>query len=161
MVRKAHLALFAALLAAGCGGSSAPKATVSARAEQSCAGVLGKHHVYVLVVNQGAVLTTSCVGFDGADIDALSLMRRSLIEFGTQKFSFGTGVCQVDNVPAHYSQCLPQNEPYWADWIWKSASWQMAQSGPEQIKLADREALGWVYTPQTGSPARPPAPPKF
>jgi hypothetical protein len=160
MLRRAVL-VFAALLAAACGGSSTPAAGASARVEQSCAGVLGKHHVYVLVVNQGAVLTTSCVGFDTASIDALTLMKRSLLEFATQKFSFGTGVCQVDRVPAHYTQCLPENAPYWADWVYHGGSWQMAQTGPEQIKLTDRQTLAWVYTPQSGSPAPPPAPPPF
>lgn len=157
MARLAIVLSFIALaLGAACGaGGGAP----AAQSHPCSTG--GKHHVYVEAVNAGKVIATGCDGFDGAGADALTVMRHSGVEFATQAYSFGTGICQVDRVPAHYSQCLPAGQPYWADWIWKDGAWQMAQDAPEKIQLSDKEALGWVYTPQTGSPAPPPPPPAF
>lgn len=155
MLRTAVLVL-AAVLAAACGGAG----PASGSNGNPC-NVGGKHHVYVEALDGGKVIARGCDGFDAAGADALTVMTHSGIEFATQKYSFGTGICQVAHVPAHYSQCLPQNQPYWADWIWKNGAWQMAQDAPEHITLADKEVLAWVYTPQSGSPAPPPPPPAF
>lgn len=160
-MRRALLAL--ALLAAACGGSSAPSAGASAQVEQSCAGVAGKHHAYVEIVNQGAVLTTSCVGFDGASIDGATLMRRSLIEWSTQTDpKYGLEVCQVDSLPAHFSKCLAADY-YWSDWLWSDGAWSQSQVGISQTEVKDREALGWVWTSEAAgaSPSPPPPPPAF
>lgn len=150
-----------ALLAA-CGGGAATQSVTSVRSSGTLAGcqsISGKHHAYVEIVDSGRVIQTACVGFDTPGIDALTLLKRSGIEDATQKFSFGTAICQLDRVPASYSQCLPQNAPYWADWTWDGSSWAMVQTGPEQVKLTDHEALGWVYTSPTASPSPPPPPP--
>ena len=156
MARTAMILVTVALLGAACGNSSSS----SGAGAQPCS-TSGKTHVYVEVVNAGKVIASGCAATNATSLDALTVMSHSGVQYSTQKFSFGTAICQVDRIPAHYSKCLPTDQPYWADWIWKDGSWSMAQTGPEQIALSNKEALGWVYTPQTGSPAPPPPPPTF
>jgi hypothetical protein len=150
--------LVLAFFAAACGSGASSAATQSPGPSTRC-GSAGKHHVYVEVVNGGRVIATGCAGFDGANLDALTVMQHSGVQYATQKFSFGTAICQIDHIPASYAQCLPQNAPYWADWTWNGSAWASVQTGPEQVMLADHQALGWVYTSASGSPAPPPPPP--
>jgi hypothetical protein len=140
-----------------CGGGSA-STSQSPRPAKPC-DIGGSVHVYVEVVKDGHVVTSGCAGVNQASVDALTVMQHSGLQFATQKFSFGTAVCQIDHIPAAYSQCLPQNAPYWADWTWNGSAWAMVQTGPEQVKLSNHQALGWVYTSPTATPAPPPPPP--
>jgi len=100
-----------------------------------------------------------CVGFDGDTIGGQALMDQSGIEYQAQTFSFGKAVCQVDNEPAQYSECFPQNKPYWALFVDAGGTWASATNGYTDVKLHDKEALGWHYVQQTDpSPAPPPLP---
>jgi hypothetical protein len=153
------LAVGLPLTLVACGGGTTPAANGSPSMHSSCAGVPGKHHAYVVVEHASGKVVKACVGFSEAQLSGVSLFNDAHIEFQTQATQYGPAVCQIDNEPAHYDKCLPADAPYWANWLWTGSSWQMAQTGYSDMKFSDHQALGWVYTPQTGSPAPPPPPP--
>jgi hypothetical protein len=98
-----------------------------------------------------------CVGFTADSIDGKTLMDQSGIEYQAQQFSFGSAVCQVDKEPAQFTQCFPQNQPYWSLFIESNGQWVTAQNGYTQATLHDKDALGWHYVQATDpSPAPPP-----
>jgi hypothetical protein len=100
----------------------------------------------------------ACVGFSTDAIDGQTLMDKSGIKYQFQKFSFGSAVCQIDNEPPQYSQCFPQNQPYWALFIESAGKWAEAQSGYSNTVLKDKDALGWHYV-QASDPSPAPPPP--
>ena len=138
------------------GGTASPPPKV---VHHTCSGLSGKHHSQVVVVHGNGTVVNACVGFDQATMSGFSLMKNSNLELATQPTQFGPAVCQVDREPAHYDKCLPGNAPYWAAWVWNGQAWSMATTSYADVKLADHQAIGWEYTPQTGSPAPPPQPP--
>ena len=136
---------------AACGGSPSTIAT------SSCANPGAPHHAYVVVQHLSAVSLQKCVGFAGDTIDAQALMDQSGVEYQAQTFSFGKAVCQVDNEPVQFSKCFPDNQPFWALFIESSGAWTSATTSYTEVKLHDKEALGWHYVQQTDpSPAPPP-----
>lgn len=140
-----------ALVTAACGGSSPTNPT------SSCANAGAPHHAYVVVQHLSGASVQKCVGFAEDTIDGQTLMDKSGIEYQAQTFSFGKAVCQVDNEPAQYSACFPQNEPYWALFIETGGAWASATNGYTDAKLHDKEALGWHYVKAADpSPAPPP-----
>jgi hypothetical protein len=143
-----------ALVIAGCGGSS--PTTGQASPTSSCVNAGAVHHAYVVVEHQSGTSFQKCVGFAGDTIDGQTLMNQSGVEYKTQTYSFGKGVCQVDNEPAQYSTCLPQNQPYWALFVETSGAWASAATGYTAVKLHDKEALGWNYVPATAATPSPP-----
>jgi hypothetical protein len=142
-----------ALVIAACGGSSP---TSQASPTSSCANAGAAHHAYVVVEHLSGTSVQKCVGFAGDTIAGQALMDQSGIEYQAQTFSFGKAVCQVDNEPAHYSVCFPQNQPYWALFIETGGAWTSAANGYTDAKLHDNEALGWHYVQSNASPAPPP-----
>jgi hypothetical protein len=140
-----------ALVTAACGGSSPTNPT------SSCANAGAPHHAYVVVQHLSGASVQKCVGFAEDTIDGPALMDKSGIEYQAQTFSFGKAVCQVDNEPAQYSACFPQNQPYWALFIETGGAWVSATKGYTDVKLHDKEALGWHYVQAADpSPAPPP-----
>lgn len=98
-----------------------------------------------------------CVGFTGASIDGQTVMDRSGIQYETQSISSGKVVCQVDLEPRQYTQCFPQNRPYWALFIESGGHWSSAPGGYTDVQLRDKEAIGWRYVqPGNAAPAPPP-----
>jgi hypothetical protein len=143
-----------ALVIAACGGSSP---TSQASPTSSCVNAGAAHHAYVVVEHQSGTSLQKCVGFAGDTIDGQSLMDQSGVEYKAQTFSLGKAVCQVDNEPAQFSACFPQNQPYWALFIEIGGAWTTAPNGYTDAKLHDKEALGWHYVQQSAtSPAPPP-----
>jgi hypothetical protein len=143
-----------ALVIAACGSSSPTSSTNPAN---SCTNAGAAHHAYVVVEHRSGASIQRCVGFAGDTIDGQSLMDQSGVEYKTQTFSFGKAVCQVDKEPTQYSACFPQNQPYWALFVETGGAWASSASGYADIKLHDKEALGWNYVPQSApSPAPPP-----
>ena len=147
------------LFLVSCSGTS-PAASPAAPATASCAGVKGAHHAWVVVQHLNGAVVEKCVGFDADSDPGLDLMKASGVEYQTQHFSFGDAVCQVDNEPKTFSQCLPQNAPYWAMFVYDGSVWKSPEVGVSDVKLTDKQALGWRYTQPDASPAPPPAPPK-
>lgn len=154
------LVVVAGLAVAACGTSS-PSATTSTHADVSgsCAGVPGAHHARLVVEPSPGKLVQRCVGFAGSRIPALTLLADGHVELGTQKYSFGVAICQVDHVPAHYSQCLPSGQDYWALFLSTDGHrWTSPSAGVSDIKVPAGGSLGLRYDPPTGSPPPPPPP---
>jgi len=111
----------------------------------------------VVVQHLSGATLQKCVGFAGDTIDGLALMDQSGIEYQAQTFSFGKAVCQLDNEPAQFTKCFPDNKPYWSLFIETGGAWASAANGFTDAKVHDKEALGWHYVQQTDpSPAPPP-----
>ena len=145
-----------ALVIAGCG--SPTSATPAASPTPTCLNASAKHHAYVVVQHLSGASLQACVGFDGDTISGTDLFSRSRVEYQTAVTSFGPGVCQVDNEPAQFSTCFPQNQPYWSLWLETSGAWSMAQVGFDKTTFHDHDAMGWHYVqPTDPSPAPPPA----
>ena len=143
-----------ALVIAACGSSSP---TASASPANSCVNAGAAHHAYVVVEHFSGTSLQRCVGFAGDTIDGQSLMDKSTIRYQTQTFSFGKGVCAIDNEPAQYSECFPKNKPYWSLFIETSGAWAAAPTGYTAISLHDKDALGWRYVESSDpNPAPPP-----
>jgi len=143
-----------ALVIAACGGSSP---TSQASPSSSCVNAGAVHHAYVVVEHLSGTTFQRCVGFSGDTIAGEDLMKQSGVEYQAQTFSFGKAVCQVDNEPATYPKCFPDNKPYWALFVETNDTWASAANGYTTVNLHDKEALGWHYVQATDpSPAPPP-----
>lgn len=153
---RASAILALAIAAAACGGTT-PSASSTTPAS-TCVNAGDAHHAYVVVQHLSGVTVQKCVGFTSDTIDAQTLMDESKIEYQTQTFSFGKAVCQVDNEPRQFTECLPQNAPYWDLFIESAGAWTVASTGYTQVTLHDKEAIGWRYV-QSSDPSPSPPPP--
>lgn len=153
----------AAMLITACGSSSShaatSKATAASAPSGSCTGVPGAHHARVVVETSPSSVVQRCVGFSSADLSAVTLLSEAHVALGTQKYSFGLAICQVDGVPAHYSQCLPSGKPYWALFLSRGgAAWTSPSTGISDVTVQPGDSLGLRYDSPTGNPAPPPPP---
>ena len=153
----ASASLAIVLAAAGCGPSS-PAA--SATPSPTCVNASAPHHAYVVVQHLSGALVQRCVGFTGDTINGKALMDQSKVPYQTQTFSFGLGICSVDNEPQTFTQCFPANQPYWSLFVEDGGTWTLAQQGFDQLSLKDHEALGWRYVPAADQSPSPPPPAK-
>jgi len=157
-VRK-HIATASAILAlvlvAACGSSSSSSAS---NPNSSCVNASAPHHAYVVVEHLSGTLVQKCVGFTGDTIAGQALMDQSGIKFQTQTYSFGKAACAIDNEPASFTQCLPQNAPYWALFVETKGAWATAQTGYDAVNLNDKDALGWRYVQSSDQNPSPPPP---
>lgn len=163
LVRTAAVAIVvvaAGAALAACGSSGpASSSTTPTTVSGSCTGVAGAHHARVVVEVSPTDVVKRCVGFAGTKIPALTLLSKSRIEFGTQKYSFGVAVCQVDHVPSHYSQCLPSGANYWALFLSTDGHrWTSPSTGVSDIAVPSGGSLGLRYDSPKGTPAPPPPP---
>jgi hypothetical protein len=160
LVALAALTLSGGAALSGCGSSGSPGAGGSGSAlSGSCVGVPGAHHARLVVDPPSGKVLRRCVGFGGKSIPALKLLSRSRVEAGTQNFSFGVGICQVDNVPAHYTKCFPTGQDYWAVFLSTDGRhWTSPSVGVSEIKVPPGGSLGLRYDPPTGKAAPPPRP---
>lgn len=117
------------------------------------------HHAYVVVQHLSGSWFDRRVDFTNDAIAGITLMDRSGIEYGAQSVGSGKVVCQVDNEPATFTACFPQNKPYWALFIRTGGKWTSAPSGVSDVNLHDGEAIGWHYVPSgVTAPSPPPSP---
>jgi hypothetical protein len=152
------LVVAGAAAASGTPGSLGAAAAPSA-SSGSCAKVSGDHHARLVVETSSGTVVQRCVGFAGHAIPALKLLTDSHIEIGTQKFSFGVAICQVDDVPRHYSQCLPSGQDYWALFLSTNGHrWTSPSTGVSDIKVPAGGSLGLRFDSPTGKAAPPPPP---
>lgn len=151
---SAILALVLAGAITACGGSPA---AATASPGSTCVNASAPRHAYVVVEHLSGTTIQACVGFSTYAIDGQTLMDESGIKYGFQKFSFGSAVCQIDSEPAQYSQCLPQDQPYWSLFIETGGQWAPAQTGYTDVVLHDKDALGWHYVQATDPSPAPPA----
>jgi hypothetical protein len=148
------LALIGAAMIAACGGSPS---TATASPASTCVNASASHHAYVVVQHLSGTTIQKCIGFTTDTIDGQTLMDQSKIQFETQTFSFGKAACQIDNEPAQFTKCTSSTQPYWSLWVETTSKWDYAQSAYTDVKLHDKEALGWRYVePTDPSPAPPP-----
>src|SRR5260370_11224392 len=146
------------LLLAAC---AAPPST-SAGAAVQCADPAAPHHAYIVVQHLSGAWVERCVGFAASSIDGQTVMDRSGIEYQAEPVGSGKVVCQVDQEPAQFSQCFPQNKPYWALFVATCSGWSTATGGSTDVTLRARQALGWRYvSPVDAHPAPPPMPRHF
>ncbi len=149
------------LLGAACGEAASPKSLRGATttAAHQCSGAQSRALVAVVVESSPASVVSDCV-VGGAGISALAALRSAGVEVGTKTYSFGLAICQVDHVPAHYLDCLPAGQPYWALFVARGASgWSSASTGISGITLTPGDSLGLRYDPAKGSAAPPSVPP--
>lgn len=142
-----------AIVVAGC-GTSAP--TAATTPSPSCVNASAPHHAYVVVQHLSGASVQKCVGFTGDTIDGKALMDQSGINYQTQTFSFGLGVCSVDSEPAQFTECFPKDKPYWSLFVETAGTWAPAQVGFDHETLHDADALGWRYVPSTDTNPSPP-----
>ena len=149
-----------ALVFAACAPAAATTTTPTATTSPQvtvCAAGSGPHHAYVVVEHLSGASSQQCVAFSGDVIDGQTLMDRSGVEYSARSLSSGKVVCQVDNEPKTFSQCFPQNKPYWALFVEVRGVWSNAAGGYADVLLHDGEAMGWHYVPASDpSPAPPP-----
>lgn len=158
----------AGIAAAACSSGSPPAsaataapdaASIAVAASGSCTGVPGAHHARLVVELTAGKVVARCVGFSGKGIPALTLLKESHVELGTQTFSFGVAICQVDDVPAHYTQCLPSGQDYWALFLSTNGhTWTSPSVGVSDITVPPGGSLGLRYDSPNGTPAPPPHP---
>jgi hypothetical protein len=159
MAATASLLLAAGMAAAACGSGAAGSASPPAATSGSCAGVPGRHHARLVVEPAAGDVLARCVGFSTKGIPALELLAKSRVELGTQKYSFGVAVCQVDDVPAHYTQCLPSGKDYWALFLSTNGrTWTSPSVGVSDLTVPPGGSLGLRYDSPSGTPAPPPHP---
>lgn len=149
---SATLALFIAAVTAACGASPANTGSSTS----GCINASAPHRAYVVVEHLSGASIQKCVGFSGDSIDGQSLMDQSKVQYSAQTFSFGKAVCQVDKEPQTFTQCFPQNQPYWALFVETGGAWAEAQNGYTQVTLHDKDALGWHYVSASATPGPPP-----
>lgn len=152
--------LWAAAPAALISATSGPSAAASSGpASGSCSGVPGAHHARVVVEASSHSVVQRCVGFSSSSIPALTLLRDAHVQLGTQKFSFGIAICQVNHVPSHYTQCLPSGQDYWSLFLSTNGRrWTSPATGVSDIKVPAGGSLGLRYDSPKGNPAAPPPP---
>lgn len=152
-------AILAGIIVVACGGTAGGGGG-GGTSQAACVNASAAHHAYVVVEHQSGRELQKCVGFGGASIGGEQLMKESGVELQTQTFSFGKAVCQLDNEPKTFTECLPKNAPYWSLFVaQKGGGWQTPQTGYTGVTVADGGALGWHYVPATeASPAPPPSP---
>ena len=151
------IALFL-LSACGWASTSSQPAAVGT---PTCVNASAPHKAHVVVDHLSGTVIDKCVGFSTEKAGGADLMTASGIDFKTQHFSFGDAACAIDNEPASFNTCLPQDAPYWALWTSTAGGpWVMAQTGFAAVLLGNGDALGWRYTPSTETNPAPPPPAK-
>ena len=132
-------------------------AQTPAAAKIVCTDPSQPHHAYVVVQHMSGAWLERCVSFTGELIDGQTVMDGSGIEYQAEPVSSGKVVCQVDLEPKQYTQCFPQNQPYWALFVEANGGWTPAPGGYTAVHLHDGEALGWHYVKADDpNPAPPP-----
>ena len=117
------------------------------------------HRAYVVVQHLSGNSVQRSFSFAGSEIAGQAAMDASGIEYKAESVTSGKVVCQVDNEPATFTTCFPQNQPYWALFIASGGRWSSASGGISDVKLHDGEAIGWHYVPAgDASPSPPPMP---
>jgi hypothetical protein len=151
-----RVALALPLLAAGFGAASAAAAGPAA---PLCAQAAGANHVGI-VIEHDTVVKHQCVSFSTATILALTVLQDSGIEYATQLYNgIGEAVCQIDNVPSQYSDCLPFSGSYWVFFVaGADGRWMSAAHGISATTLSDGDFVGFRYDPLGGADPPPVAP---
>ena len=129
-------------------------------APSPCSAATYPHHVALVVELGDGESVGRCVGFNASSISGEEVLQASGLQYATQGYgSLGQAVCQVDGEPAAYSTCLPSSGSYWALFTSRAGgAWQTADVGISSLELANGDAEGLRYDPETGPDPAPPSP---
>jgi hypothetical protein len=156
--RLLRVALAVPLLAIGLGAASA--ADRVGPAEPLCAQAASAHHAGIVVELGDGQVVRQCVGFGTATITALAVLQASGIEYQTQPYgSLGAAVCQIDDEPTGYTQCLPSSGSYWVFFVSRGgAAWSDSAQGVSNATVGDGDDVGFRYDPLDGADPPPASP---
>jgi hypothetical protein len=156
--RLPRVALAVPLLAIGLGTASA--AARVGPAAPLCAQAASAYHAGIVVELGDGQVVRQCVGFDTATITALAVLQSSGIEYATQPYGgLGVAVCQIDNEPTRYTECLPASGSYWVFFIARSGgSWMNSSQGVSNATVSDGDDVGFRYDPLAGADPPPVSP---
>jgi hypothetical protein len=139
-------------------GACAAPASAPSESAGACTSST-QHRAYVVVEHMSGASLQRCVGFSADAIDGQALMDQSGVEYQARSVSSGKVVCQVDREPAQFTECFPQNRPYWALFVDANGRWASASGGFTDLRLHDGDAMGWRYVPASDTnPLPPPLP---
>lgn len=158
MVRRLlRIAVVVPLLAIGLGAASAAART--GPVTPLCAQAAAANHVGI-VIEHDTTVKHQCVSFTSTTILALTVLQDSGFEYATQLYGgIGEAVCQIDNVPAQYTSCLPSSGSYWVFFVADaSGTWTSAAHGVSVTSLSDGDYVGFRYDPLGGANPPPVAP---
>jgi len=158
--RRLAAALTIPLLGAGVAVAASSAALLPAAT--LCAAAAQSNHVALVVEPGSGSVTTRCVSFSGPTITGEQILQASGLEYATQSYgSLGDAPCQIVEVPASYSACLPSSGDYWALFVSTSGgAWQSASKGISSETFHSGDAEGFRYDSVTGNdppPSRSPA----
>jgi hypothetical protein len=154
-----RVALAAPLLAFGLGAASA--AAQTGPATPLCAQAAGANHVGIVVELGDTTVIRHCVSFTTPTITAIDVLQDSGIEYSTESYggSLGDAVCQIDNEPAQYTECLPSSGSYWVFFVaTSSGTWTNSPQGISHETVSDGDAVGFRYDPLSGADPPPVSP---
>ena len=159
MIRKfLRVALAVPLLVVGLGAASA--AAQTGPSAPLCAQAADANHVGIVVESGVGTPIKVCVGFSTATITALAVLQHSGIPYATESYgNLGEAVCQIDDVPQQYTQCLPSSGSYWVLFISRSGgAWTNSAQGVSTASLNNGDDVGFRYDPLTGADPAPVSP---
>jgi hypothetical protein len=160
VVRKLlRVALAVPLLAIGLGAASA--AAHAGPATPLCAQAASANHVGIVVEHGDGTVIRGCVSFTTPTITALDVLHDSGIQYSTASYggSLGEAVCQIDNEPAQYTECLPSSGSYWVFFVaTSSGTWTNSPQGVSRETVSDGDAVGFRYDPLAGADPAPASP---
>jgi len=156
--RPLRVAFAVPLLAIGFGTASA--VARAGPVAPLCAQAASAHHAGIVVELGNEQVVRQCVGFDTATVTALAVLQASGIEYATDTFGgLGAAVCQIDNEPANYTQCLPASGSYWVFFISRGGSaWANSTQGVSNTTVGDADDVGFRYDPLAGADPPPVSP---
>jgi len=154
-----RLTLAVPLLAAGIGVTS----TVArvGPAAPLCAQAAFAHRVGLVVEHGDGRVLRVCVGFNGASVSALGVLEASGLETGLDSYgpSLGTAICQIDDEPPRYTDCLPASGSYWVLFVARGGGpWSDSALGASTVVVTAGDDIGFRYDPQAGADPPPPSP---
>jgi hypothetical protein len=156
--RLLRLALAVPLLAIGLGTASA--AARGGPGEPLCVQAASAHHAGIVVELGNGQVVRQCVGFDTSTITALAVLQGSGIEYKTETYGgLGEAVCQIDDEPTSYTQCLPSSGSYWVFFIARGGgAWANSAQGISIATLSDGDDAGFRFDPLAGADPPPVSP---
>lgn len=125
-----------------------------------CAQAASAHHAGIVVELGDGQVVHQCVGFETPTVTALAVLQASGIEYKTQTYGgLGAAVCQIDNEPANYTQCLPSSGSYWVFFVSRAGgAWTNSAQGVSNATVSDSDAVGFRYDPLGGADPPPVSP---
>ncbi len=147
------------LLAIGLGAASA--AAQTGPATPLCAQAATANHVGIVVEHGDGTAVRGCVSFTTPTITALDVLHDSGIQYSTASYggSLGEAVCQIDNEPEQYTECLPSSGSYWVFFVaTSSGTWTNSPQGVSRETVSDGDAVGFRYDPLAGADPAPVSP---